>query len=61
MSTIKPRHVADLLDTASKNVRSRHNREKMKLTPKQVASWLMALVIDLDKADDWSNGEEDAR
>lgn len=58
MKTISARHVADLLDVASRGVRSRQNRERQAITPKKVSSWLMNLVMDLDKADDWSEPDE---
>ena len=51
MKTISARHAADMLDIASRNIRSRHNREQSNLTPKQAASWLMNLVIELQEAD----------
>ena len=58
MKTISARHVADLLDVASRGVRSRQNRERQAITPKKVSSWLMNLVMDLDKADDWSEPDD---
>ena len=54
MKEISARHTADLLDAASRNIRSSHNREKTGLTPKKAASWIMTLVIDLEQADVWS-------
>jgi hypothetical protein len=57
MSTVDPRFISDMLDAASRNIRSRQNRERKDFTPKKCASWLMNVVLDLQQADEWKESQ----
>lgn len=61
IKTINARHVADMLDIASRNIRSRQNRERANLTPQEVASWILNIVMDLQDADSFTDAPSGKR